>query len=402
MLSDEDALELERHWESCALSSKERAMWIALDEAVEAATPPVGRKPTDSELSVLEEAKRACDAFIAALEPDLQASLLPISECRKRLRKQARQMAEKKDKKTRKAAHKEAQRSTDASNPEGDARNGQRMETNPPTVLEEMPGTASLNPLQRPALEVEHVHKLYDSIADHWSHTRYKAWPKVEGFIRQLPPWSLVADLGCGNGKNIPAVKEAKGFAIASDMSEPLVRITVETHGADGAVADCLCTNFRSGAFDAAISIAVLHHLSTEPRRVQALREAARILRPGGLFLVYCWSYEQDDEKSKSHHRFPGQDVLVPWAFRTPGIKKNRDEANDEDNAASSEGAPSKSIDVEGVVQETWQETPPVLQRYCHVYREGELVELLGQVSEFEVVDTWFDSGNWCAVSRRR
>ena len=29
-----------------------------------------------------------------------------------------------------------------------------------------------------PAIEREHVHKIYDTIADHWSNTRYKAWPK--------------------------------------------------------------------------------------------------------------------------------------------------------------------------------------------------------------------------------
>merc|ERR1712217_512831 len=197
-----------------------------------------------------------------------------------------------------------------------------------------------------PSVEVEHVHQVYQTIADHWSHTRYKAWPKVESFIRGRPRGSIVADLGCGNGKNIPAVQESGGFSVASDMSENLVRIAARTFNSDGTVADCLRTNFRSGSCDAAISIAVLHHLSTEPRRVQALREAARILRTGGEFLVYCWSYEQDDENSKSHHRFPGQDVLVPWSHRTPGVKKKTGAAE-----------ASESADTEQT--EAWEEAPP-------------------------------------------
>ena len=52
---------------------------------------------------------------------------------------------------------------------------------------------------------------MYDSVAESWNGTRYKAWPRVEAFVRRqhagLPVGSvLVLDLGCGNGKNLPAV----------------------------------------------------------------------------------------------------------------------------------------------------------------------------------------------------
>lgn len=42
----------------------------------------------------------------------------------------------------------------------------------------------------------------------------------------------------------------------------------------------------RSGSVDAVLSIAVLHHISTEARRVAALRELMRVLRLGGELLV--------------------------------------------------------------------------------------------------------------------
>eukprot|EP00438_Fugacium_kawagutii_P024875 Skav205536 [mRNA] locus=scaffold1012:36046:41635:- [translate_table: standard] len=102
-----------------------------------------------------------------------------------------------------------------------------------------------------------------------------------------------------------------------------------QEHGASCLVADCLTTPLRAGIFDAVLSIAVLHHLSTPARRVQALREAARLLRVGGQLLVYCWSYEQDDERSRSRHRFVAQDwvkelemaLLGNWerSYRCPG-----------------------------------------------------------------------------------
>lgn len=266
------------------------------------------------------------------------------------------------------------------------------------TAVEVVPEDVE-NPFQTPAIEAENVHKVYDTIASHWNHTRYKAWPRVEAFVRSLPKHSLVADLGCGNGKNLPHVKEACGFAVASDISAPLARIAAEEHGASCMVADCLTTPLRAGIFDAVLSIAVLHHLSTPARRIQALREAARLLRVGGQLLVYCWSYEQDDERSRSRHRFVAQDVLVPWSFRTPGLKKGKAAAT----PAEATGAVAAE-EGEGVsgTPETWEEQPPVCQRYCHVYREGELDELLQEVPDLVVLDSYFDTGNWCAIAQRR
>lgn len=278
------------------------------------------------------------------------------------------------------------------------------------TLPVKLPPITSSSPLLTPSIEAENVHRVYDAIAEHWNHTRYKAWPRVDAFIRALPPWSLVADLGCGNGKNIPAVHEARGFAVASDRSAPLAYIAAKSHRAASVVADCLCTPFRSCIFDAVLSIAVLHHLSTEPRRVQALREAARLLRPHGKLLVYCWSYEQDAERSRSRHRFTAQDVLVPWNFRTPAMKKSKRQ-DLPSNGCETPGLVQKPGSAEGVAMSTrgngaadaqLGQVLEVYQRYCHVYREGELLQLFAQVQELEVVDHYFDTGNWCAIARRR
>lgn len=278
------------------------------------------------------------------------------------------------------------------------------------TLPVEVPAPESENVLHTPAIEVENVQKVYDTIAEHWNHTRYKAWPRVDEFIAGLPPGALVADLGCGNGKNIPAIQLARGFAVPSDVSEPLVRIATETFGVSGFVADCLHTPLRGGIFDAAISIAVLHHLSNQPRRVQALAEGARLLRPGGQLLVYCWSYEQDIDISRSRHRFEAQDVLVPWKHRTPCVKKSKARGGGSaaatnaaaTNASSGGTAAGEASGDGGEAAPPWQEELGVQQRYCHVYREGELLELLAEVPDLEVMESYFDTGNWCAIARKR
>lgn len=43
--------------------------------------------------------------------------------------------------------------------------------------------------------------QVYDVIASHFSSTRFAVWPKVRAFLERLPSGSVVADVGCGNGK---------------------------------------------------------------------------------------------------------------------------------------------------------------------------------------------------------
>jgi ubiquinone/menaquinone biosynthesis C-methylase UbiE len=68
---------------------------------------------------------------------------------------------------------------------------------------------------------------------------------------------------------------------------------------------------------DGALSIAVIHHLSTFERRLSALHEMARVVRRGGRLMIYVWAYEQ------SSGAFTSQDVLVPWYLHEIPCKYN-------------------------------------------------------------------------------
>lgn len=99
---------------------------------------------------------------------------------------------------------------------------------------------------------------------------------------------------GCGNGKYLGV--NPSSSIIGSDICPELVSIA-RTRGHEVAVFDCLNLPYRNGMFDAAICIAVVHHLSTEERRLVALKELVRIVRPGGRILVYVWAMEQERKK---------------------------------------------------------------------------------------------------------
>ena len=65
-------------------------------------------------------------------------------------------------------------------------------------------------------------------------------------------------------------------------------------------VCDALSLPFRDESVDAAVSVAVIHHLATTERRVRALRELARVLRIGGRLIVTVWAMEQRARKVSS------------------------------------------------------------------------------------------------------
>lgn len=64
-------------------------------------------------------------------------------------------------------------------------------------------------------LEKEYVHSVYNSIAPHFSSTRHSPWPRVCHFLSSLPPGSMMADVGCGNGKYLSVNPEVIAVSIS-------------------------------------------------------------------------------------------------------------------------------------------------------------------------------------------
>lgn len=225
------------------------------------------------------------------------------------------------------------------------------------------------NPKGTPqSYEEQHVHEVYEQIASHFSSTRYKPWPIVSSFLSSLAPGSIGLDIGCGNGKYLTVNRDI--FIVGSDRSSNLVKIAAGHQPHAAVVADSLALPHQSGRFDFAISIAVVHHLSTRERRQEAVKAVLETLRDGGRALVYVWALEQ--EGSRRGWREGGeQDVMVPWV-----MKRSRKEVGEDG------------------------ETETTFQRYYHLYRSGELEEDIVEVGG-EVVESGYEKDNWWAVCRR-
>lgn len=349
-----------------------------------------------------------------------------------------------------------------------------RTEPSPEDTLVTAPSSVSTI-TNAVAYEQQYVHEVYDAIASHFSSTRYKAWPQVRQFIQSLPPFTLIADIGCGNGKYFGCAQEllcsptdplsssgakrkgeeegvedeapgelpslpTRRYMVGLDYSEALLRSTQRElmdpnivavtaagdarrserkHGhlekrssqSDETAASSLtppglcgfpllpktdtirsearCCPLRGGVFDAAISIAVIHHFATAERRREAVRELLRLVRPhGGRVLIYVWALEQPARPNRVFDRETG-DGLIRWEMHAKFVKDN----------------------------------PRTFHRYYHFFKKGELEELcLAAAAGIEassdtdaeskddahhgsipiqVVRSYYDKENWCVVVQR-
>ncbi|KAL2836481.1 S-adenosyl-L-methionine-dependent methyltransferase [Aspergillus pseudodeflectus] len=232
---------------------------------------------------------------------------------------------------------------------------------------------ASGSEAQGEAYEEKNVHEVYQQIANHFSATRYKPWPVVERFLLEQKPGTIGLDVGCGNGKYLMVNKSV--FIVASDRSENLARIARQHQPHSTIVADILSLPHPDAFFDFAISIAVIHHLSTPDRRVQAIHEILQKLRPasgdvpGGRALVYVWALEQKSSR-RGWDKGDDKDIMVPWVLKTP----------------QSDTTPDAE--------------PKVFHRYYHLYESAELerdVEKAGG----RVLESGYDKDNWWAIATR-
>lgn len=298
-----------------------------------------------------------------------------------------------------------------------------------------------------PEIEKKYVHRVYDAIAPHFSATRFAKWPKVSAFLNNLPSGSVILDAGCGNGKYLGLNTDC--FFIGCDISAPLIQICSDK-GHEVLVADAVNLPYRSGYGDAAISIAVLHHLSTEQRRKKAIDELVRIVKKGGHVLITVWAVEQEDRSLLNKwtpltHKYleewigPGSPRVrsspsatlqsIPETEVSVSIEEAKDlsispqhkedcivgieNGDNEDTTdkqqeyfvpwhlpyhrAEVSGASVGAVE-NGLARKDDQKGAIVYDRYYHVFGKGELERLVSDMKNAVIVDQFYDKSNWCVV----
>jgi tRNA (uracil-5-)-methyltransferase TRM9 len=301
------------------------------------------------------------------------------------------------------------------------------------------------DPRPRPtSFEVQYVHSVYEQIAGHFSHTRFKPWPRVSSFLETqcapttnsaLPSPPRLLDVGCGNGKyaifpgldyvgvdTSPGLLEAgiqrlnalRRFRSRHPSSEPAPeRASLSDEDIATAllfgglafipaaappltaflVASALQLPFPEASFDCLICVAVVHHLSSSARRLAALREMLRVLKPGAAAVVTVWAREGAKGRKHCLQELAGScsgdepgDAMVPWTLDSERFPKARSVQPSKLQSTS-----SPSISARRFVQ---------VQRYYHFFVRGELSALAAEAG-FEVLEETLDCDNWYVQLRK-
>lgn len=230
-------------------------------------------------------------------------------------------------------------------------------------------------------------------------------------------PSTFSSALSSAPSSSPSTVSSAPSSSPSATPSVPSPSLRPFPWNSDVYVADALVPCLRASSLDAAISIAVLHHLPTPTLRLGLLRSMRDALRPGGQGLVTVWATEQvnqakverwkrvgvqekpgtqtpdeteaprgrdgDAAATSRELRFRGRDVMVPWH-----VPLHRPES------LRARGSALAAMHVrKGTVE---------LERYYHLFEEGELAELVEHVPGLELAQpVFYDRDNWCAHVRR-
>ncbi|HVB76738.1 MAG TPA: class I SAM-dependent methyltransferase [Candidatus Nitrosotalea sp.] len=117
-----------------------------------------------------------------------------------------------------------------------------------------------------------------------------------------LPVGARVLDLGGGPGRWTIWLLRRGHQVVLADISPTMLAIASRELGAAGLRADSVVeadardlSQFSDGEFDAVLALGPFYHLTAAEDRDRAAREAARVLRPGGILVAtvmvrYAWA----------------------------------------------------------------------------------------------------------------
>ncbi len=166
------------------------------------------------------------------------------------------------------------------------------------------------------------VRATYDRIAESYAQARIEPWPEVVDFITDIPAGDLVLDVGCGHGRHSRPLALTGHRVVGVDVSRRLLSIgrkstssSNEFRSIEWVGADATALPFPDRTFDAALSIAVLHHLPSHDDRKLALAELRRVLQPEGKALISVWSFDDPQIATRLGGPLKSPDVEIPWSL---------------------------------------------------------------------------------------
>lgn len=149
---------------------------------------------------------------------------------------------------------------------------------------------------------IDKVKSDYNNIAEHFSQTRYKEWREFYDFSQYTKDGDRVLDLGCGNGRLLFFLKDKNIDYTGIDISEKLIEAARELTSSrvkeltsyflsyKFLVGDLTKLSFADQSYNVVLAIASLYHIPSYESRQKSFQEIARVLKPGGVFIMTYWN----------------------------------------------------------------------------------------------------------------
>ena len=145
--------------------------------------------------------------------------------------------------------------------------------------------------------ERENVQDVYNQIYKEFDYSRHYIWPSVKKFLENIPKYSVICDIGCGNGKNMIYANKIGYVSEGFDISENLLDICRQKN-LNVFYHDVLDLKLTQ-KYDKIIAIAILHHLKSVEEQILSINNLLDCLKDGGTLLVSFWSKEKNFNNSE-------------------------------------------------------------------------------------------------------
>lgn len=144
--------------------------------------------------------------------------------------------------------------------------------------------------------EPHDVAAMFDGVAEKYDRTntvlslgRDRSWRRSTRAALQLKPGEKVLDLGAGTGVSTEELALSGAYVVGADISLGMLRVGRRDRPSVPLVAaDALALPFPDKTFDAVTASFVIRNVANTPA---ALRELARVTRPGGRLVICEFSH---------------------------------------------------------------------------------------------------------------
>lgn len=133
----------------------------------------------------------------------------------------------------------------------------------------------------------------YENNADSFAAARNRNWPLFLSFLQYIKKGDRVLDLGCGNGRLYPLVKQKGASYLGLDLSKNLLSKARKMYPQGKFIQGDLLNLKVKDQFDAIFIIATLNHIPTSKLRQKAIQNVTNILKPEGLIFLTNWNLFQ-------------------------------------------------------------------------------------------------------------